>query len=64
MVPSTKECGDTIKPTVGVNSGMPMEMSMKVTGKMIRPMDMECTFMLTVPSTKVNGKMICKMARV
>lgn len=57
---STKENGNSIKLTVKGNSGMQMVMFMKVTGKMIRPMDTECTFTLTEPDMKDNGKMISK----
>lgn len=39
------------------------EYFIQVTGKMIRPTDMEFTTMLTDLNTKVNGKMISNMAR-
>jgi hypothetical protein len=61
MVQSTKDSGALIKLTVEVNSGMQTEMFMKVSGKMIRQMDMEFMSMSTALNMKDTGVTTCKM---
>jgi len=46
------------------NSITLMEMSMMVTGKTIRPMDMVFIFMLTAPSMRESGETISNMVMV
>ena len=61
---NTKENGEKIKPMVVESSGMQMEISTRVNGKMTRLMAMVSIFMLTALNTKDIGKMICKMDKV
>ena len=61
MVQSTKDSGALIKLTVEVNSGMQTEMFMKVSGKMIRQMDMEFMSMSTALNMKDTGVTTCRM---
>ena len=56
-----KASGPLTEQMAKVNSGMLTEIFMKATGRTIRQMDMDCTNMLTVQSTLVNGKMTCNM---
>ena len=56
-----KASGPSTEQMAKVNSGMLTEIFMKATGRTIRQMDMDCTNMLTVQSTLVNGKMTCNM---
>lgn len=62
MAPNTRASGASTKRTARVNSGMPMEMSMKVSGKTIRQMATAFTYMSTVLSMRATGEMISKMA--
>lgn len=63
MVQSTRVNGVKTKQTAKVNSGMQMEISMRVNGKMIRRMAMELMCIKTVPSMKAIGRTTCKMVR-
>jgi len=52
---SMRDTGNTIKPMAEEDSSMLMVISMMVTGKMIKLMDLDNTLTLTVPSTKDIG---------
>jgi hypothetical protein len=63
MEQSTLESGERTELTGRGNSFMWMEISMTVSGLMIRPTAMVCINMLTVHNMKVNGRMIFNTVR-
>lgn len=64
IMQNTRVSGEKIKPTGAESSGMPMETSMKASGRTTKQTAMESISMLTVLNMKVIGKMIFKMGRV
>ena len=60
---NTRVNGEKIKPMGAESSGMPMETSMKASGRTTKQTAMESISMLTVLNMKAIGKMIFKMGR-
>ena len=58
---STRATGSTIEPTVGEDSSMPMGMSTKARGKMIRLMAREFTQKMMAPAILDSGFRIYSM---
>ena len=60
---SMKDNGTMVRQMAEGNLPMWMEMSTKVIGKMIRPVDMASISIITVQSTRENGWMIINTAK-